>query len=224
MIIFNEPFIIAGQYWFLFALIYVYILFALVVKFRLQQSAYYFAICMFASYILLAQGLHLLGIAIPNMIYRNFLVEGFAFFMLGHWIHQHQSTLQIIRNNTLFVLISVTTILCLVERYFIGRDFGVNIVTIPQVIGIFIYAINNPQKHKGVIQEIGKRYSMYVYILHPFVWHSLEYIYQYYGYIGNIYAMYCMPVIVIMVSLLFSHIVYLMSLKISMLNLKYKWN
>lgn len=224
LIIFNKPFIIASQYWFLFALTYVYLLFALVVKFRLQQSAYYFAICMFVSYILLAQGLHLLGIWIPNMIYKNFLVEGFAFFMLGHWIHKNQSTLQIIRNNTLLILISVTTILCLVERFFVGRDFGVNIVTIPQVICLFLYAINNPQKHKGTIQEIGKRYSMYVYILHPFVWHSVEHIYQDYGYIGNVYAMYSMPIIVVVMSLIFSHIVYLMRLKISMLNFKYKWN
>lgn len=109
----------------------------------------------------------------------------------------------------------------MVERYFIGRDFGVNIVIIPQVICLFLYAINNPQKHIGAIQEICKWYSMYVYILHPCVWHTLEHIYQDYGYIGNIYAIYCMPVIVIGISLLFSHIVYLMSFKIRVLNFKY---
>ena len=154
----------------------------------------------------MAQGMHLVGISVPNMFYRNFLIEGFAYFMLGHWIHKNQSILRI-SNHTLVLTIVITTLLCLLERYLLGRDFGVNIVTIPQVFCLFLYAVNNPQKHKGVIQEVGKRYSMYVYILHPFVWHVLEYIYEYYHLETNTPALYVMPVLVLFISLLLSHIV-----------------
>lgn len=103
----------------------------------------------------MAQGMHLVGISIPNMFYRNFLIEGFAYFMLGHWIHKNQSNLRI-SNHTLVLTIVITTLLCLLERYLLGRDFGVNIVTIPQVFCLFLYAVNNSQKHRGYIQEIGK--------------------------------------------------------------------
>lgn len=206
-LLFNSPPIIAGQYWFLFALLYIYILYAIIERFNLQKYAYPFAGFMFISYIIMAQGMHLIGISIPNMFYRNFLVEGFAFFMLGHWIHKNQADLKI-SNEVLIIIVVISTLLCLLERYLLGRDFGVNIVTIPQVFALFLYAINNPQKHKGFIQEIGRRYSMYVYILHPFVWHTLEYLYEYYNIITNTVALYLMPLIVLVISLLLSHIVY----------------
>lgn len=212
-LLFNSPPIIAGQYWFLFALLYVYILYAIIERFGLLKFAYPFAAFMFVVYIIMAQGLHLVGIFIPNMFYRNFLVEGFAFFMLGHWIHKNQSILRISK-HTLVLTIVITTLLCLLERYLLGRDFGVNIVTIPQVFCLFLYAVNNPQQHKGVFQEIGKRYSMYVYILHPFVWHVLEYIYEYYHLQTKTPALYAMPVLVLSISLLLSHIVYMGNAKL----------
>lgn len=206
-IVFNQPFIIAGQYWFLFALLYVYIMYAIIDKFKWIKYAYILAFIMFIAYITLAQGMYIAGIRIPNMIYRNFLVEGFAYFMLGHWIHKNQSVVRI-SNSVLLVTIILTTLLCLLERYLLGRDFGVNIVTIPQVFCMFLYAVRNPQKHKGVIQEIGNRYSMYVYILHPFVWHSLEYIYRYFNIQSNSIALYVMPLLVLFISLILSHVVY----------------
>jgi surface polysaccharide O-acyltransferase-like enzyme len=212
-LLFNTPPIIAGQYWFLFALLYVYILYAIIERFGLLKYAYPIAAFMFLVYIIMAQGMHLVGISVPNMFYRNFLVEGFAFFMLGHWIHKNQSTLRI-SNHTLLFTIVITTLLCLLERYLLGRDFGVNIVTIPQVFCLFLYAVNNPQQHKSVIQEVGKRYSMYVYILHPFVWHVLEYIYEYYHLETNTPALYAMPILVLFISLLLSHIVYLGNAKL----------
>jgi hypothetical protein len=167
---------------------------------------------MFIAYITLAQGMYIAGIRIPNMIYRNFLVEGFAYFMLGHWIHKNQSRL-CISNRVLLISLTITTFLCLLERYVLGRDFGVNIVTIPQVFCLFLYAVRNPYKHKGNIQEIGKRYSMYVYILHPFVWHSLEFIYRYFNIQSNTIALYIMPLLVLFISLLLSHVVYLYNLR-----------
>ena len=209
-LLFNSPPIIAGQYWFLFALLYVYILYAFIINLNLLKYAYPLAGLMFIVYIIMAQGMHLAGISIPNMYYRNFLVEGFAYFMLGHWIHKKQANLKI-KNETLLTIIFLATFLCWLERYLLGRDFGVNIVTIPQVFCLFLYAINNPQKHKGVIQEIGKRYSMYIYILHPFVWHCLEYVYEYYHLSTNISALYLMPILVLTISMGLSHFVYMVN-------------
>lgn len=214
-VIFNQPAWagVAGQYWFLFALLYTYIFYGILMRFGWLKQAYWLAGLMFVAYIVMAQGMHLVGIHIPNMIYRNWLVEGFPYFMLGHWIHHNQDRLQY-DNKILLTIVFVSTLLCWVERYLMGRDFGVNIVTIPQVFCMFLYAVKNPTLHKGVIQEIGKRYSMFVYIIHPAIWHGMEFVYSKVGLSENMPALYAMPIIVVILTLIASHIVYMMNAKL----------
>jgi surface polysaccharide O-acyltransferase-like enzyme len=208
LLFFNKPFIVAGQYWFLFALLYDYILFALVLKFNKVRTVYIIAACMVLVYIVSAQGVHLMGISIPNMFYRNFLVEGLTFFAMGNWIHAHENKLKFMSEKGLMTVVLISTMLCLLERHIMGRDFGVNITTFPQVFCLFIFAVNNPNKNAGLVQIIGKRYSMFVYIIHPIVWHSMEYIYEAYGIASNLIALYVMPLIVVSITLLISHIIY----------------
>lgn len=202
--VFNQPIsLIAGQYWFLFALLYAYIFYWILGKIGLLRYAYILAALLFVVYIVLAQGAHLAGYGIPNMIYRNWLVEAFPYFMLGHWIHENQEKISI-TNRTLIAIIAVSTLLCWVERYLMGRDFGVNIVTIPQVFALFVFGVKNPSRHEGIIQRIGKDCSMMVYILHPVVWHSLESVYSKLGLNENILALYLMPVFVLLLSIVFA--------------------
>lgn len=207
MLVFNQPFIIAGQYWFLFALLYDYVLLFFIQKFGFIKYVYVLAGLMILMYIVGAQGMHLLGHHVPNMYYRNFLIEGFAFFGLGHWIHANQSKLKI-SNAILISVVVVSTLLCFAERYIMGRDFGVNIVTFPQVFCLFLLAVNNPQKHAGIMQVVGLRYSMFVYIIHPIVWHTMEYVYGRFDIAENMPAQYLMPVLVLFLTLLISHIIY----------------
>lgn len=202
-VLFNQPSVIAGQYWFLFALLYAYLLYGISEHLRLRKLTYFLAALLFVVYISLAQGLHLAGIHIPNMIYRNWLIEAFPFFMLGHWIHEYQDKINI-SNKVLIGIIVITTLLCWIERWLMGRDFGVNIVTIPQVFAMFVYGIKNSPSHEGMIQRLGRDCSMLVYILHPAVWHSFEGIYKKIGISNNMVALYMMPIIVLLFSILFS--------------------
>lgn len=199
--VFNTPRIIAGQYWFLFALLYAYIFYGILERLGLRKFAYVLAAVMFVIYICLAQGAHLFGIKIPNMIYRNWLIEAFPYFMLGHWIHEHQKRINI-SNNTLISFIVVTTLLCWIERWIMGRDFGVNIVTIPQVFTLFVYGVKNPTMCSGAVQRLGRDCSMMVYILHPAVWHSLEGIYSKMGLEDKMAALYIMPLLVLIFSII----------------------
>ena len=166
-----------------------YAFYGLLESYQLRKFEYWFAAAMFVVYFVMAQGMHLTGYSIPNMVYRNWLIEAFPFFMLGHWIHENQDEIHI-SNQVLKICIIVTTLLCLSERWIMGRDFGVNIVTIPQVLALFIYAVKNPERHKGIVQRIGRDCSMMVYILHPAVWHSMEGIYIKCGWTGNLPALY----------------------------------
>ncbi|MBR4560691.1 MAG: acyltransferase [Bacteroidales bacterium] len=200
-VVFNEPIVVAHQYWFLFALLYAYIFYGIVERLHLRKFSYILAAIMFAVYISMAQGIHLVGISIPNYIYRNWLVEAFPFFTFGHWIHENQERIHI-TNKVLITIIVVTTILCWVERWIMGRDFGVNIITIPQVFALFVYGVKNPTHHEGVIQRLGRDCSMLVYIFHPAVWHSLDGVYKIAGLSSNMPALYLKPILVLTISIL----------------------
>lgn len=202
--VFNQPVIIVGQLWFLFALLYDYVLYGFVEKLKLHKLAYVLIIILIASYIVLAQGAHLLGISIPNMVYRNWLIEGFPLFMLGHWLHNNKERLKI-QNNALIMVIIISTGLCLVERALMGRDFGVNICTFVQVTAMFIFAIKNADAFQNnPLRLLGEKYSMLIYIFHPFIWQSLSYVYSIMELSENILALYVMPILVLFFTLLMS--------------------
>ena len=202
-VVFNVPKVVAGQYWFLFALLYAYIFYGILERFSLRNFSYILATVMFVVYVIMAQGMHLVGIGIPNFIYRNWLVEAFPFFMLGHWIHENQDRISI-QNKTLITVIVVSTLLCWIERWIMGKDFGVNIVTIPQVTALFLYGVKNPVNHQGAIQRLGRDCSMMVYILHPAVWHSMDGIYNIAGITDILALQYMKPILVLGLSILFS--------------------
>lgn len=107
-VLLNQPVVIAGQLWFLFALLYDYILWAIVDRYDLYRFAYPTIPVLMLVYICLAQGAHLAGIHVPNLIYRNFLIEGFPFFMLGHWIHRNQDKIQISNRALLLIFLAAT--------------------------------------------------------------------------------------------------------------------
>lgn len=89
-----------------------------------------------------------------------------------------------------------------------GRDFGVNIMSFPQVFALFIYAVKYPDRHRGVIQEIGKRYSMWVYILHPFVFLSMDKIYHHWAVDTVVLVQWFRPIVTVIITLILSSICY----------------
>ena len=205
--VFNQPFILVSQLWFLYALLYDYLAYSFIWKGNKIKWFYCISVALFVVYICMAQGAHLCGISIPNMYYKNWLIEGLPFFFAGHWIHANQEKIKI-SDRMLVLIIVISTLLCLVERIIMGRDFGVNIMTFPQVFALFIYAVKYPDRHKGVIQEIGKRYSMWVYILHPFVFLSLAKIYHHWSIDTVAVVQWIRPVVTVIITLLLSIICY----------------
>ena len=206
-LIFNRSVFISGHLWFLFALLYDYILFSLVYRLRLVTAAIYTIPILILAYIVLAQGAHIAGIKIPNMIYRNFLIEGFPLFMLGYWFHQNYAKVTArCGNGWLLSLLCASTAACLLERMLMERDFGVNIVTFPQVACLFILGMKHPRKfEKNALGWMGKRLSMLIYVLHMFVWRTVvNRIYAYIHVSQNPIALYLKPVVVLAATIAFS--------------------
>lgn len=205
---FNQMKVIVSQMWFLWALLYVYILYLWISgqDWYKRYSLLIVVVCL-TLYVALAQGLHVAGISVPNYVYKNWLVEGLGFFTLGYVLHQKRDRIKV--DNTILLLVFFAfTLLSLVERYLLGRDFGVNICSIPQVIALFLYGVNNPEMHDGTLQRLGKNCSMFVYILHPFVWHSLERLYCALHVENNMVALYLLPIFVLFITILLSMVCY----------------
>lgn len=201
---FNQPLPNLGHHlWFLFALLYTYVSYYFLSRHFHYRLLYVLALLMFAVYYILAQGLHIVGVHIPNFVYRNWLVEGYAFFMLGHLLHAYKNKIRI-NNQALVLIIIVSSLLCFLERLLMGRDFGVNVCTLPQVAALFLYAIKNPTRHEGLIQRIGRNCSMLVYILHIFVYESFLRFYAALGIDDNMLALYLLPILVVMCAILLS--------------------
>lgn len=218
---FNEPVIIGGHLWFLFALLYDYILVSIFDGKRIHNRQYLFGFVSMCLLFVLGQIVWISGIrfsmpvfvrsmvsfplgetvSIPNFIYRNWLIEGFAFFMLGRWIKENKDKVNL-SNTSLIIIVVVSSVLCLFERRIMGRDFGVNICTLPQVFALFLYAVKNPERHAGLMQRIGRDCSMLVYILHIFVWEAIAKVYIAFGVNDNSLALYLLPVFVVIVSIL----------------------
>lgn len=200
-LVFNRPVVIGGHIWFLFALLYDYILVSIFDGKKIHRLQYLFGTISMVMLFVLGQGVHLVGVSIPNCIYRNWLIEGLAFFMLGRWIKENKDKVKI-SNTLLLIIIVLSSFLCLAERKFMSRDFGVNICTLPQVFSLFLYAVKNPTRHAGLFQRIGRDCSMLVYVLHIFVWQVIGYVYVALGINENILALYLLPILVVIVSIL----------------------
>ena len=135
-LLFNKPpAILPVHLWFLFALLYVYSIYALIVRFNLYRFAYWMIPVLLVIYVIMAQGMYLCGVNVHTMFYRNFLFYGFPFFMLGNWLRQKESLN--VNTISLWIIIAVSTVLVLMERLALGRIFSIYIFNIPQVIRTF---------------------------------------------------------------------------------------
>ena len=52
--------------------------------------------------------------------------------------------------------------------------------------------------------KLGRDYSLYVYVFHPAIWNAIKLVYSYTGLSKNVIAQYCMPVLVVIISILWS--------------------
>lgn len=194
---------VPGQLWFLLSLLEVYLVWFVLDYFYLRKLAYILACFSLLGMILLGQGAWLMGHSLPTNYYRNPWTEGFFFFTLGYFLHDKQKKL-VTGNNVLYCIILLSIVLSVVERFACGRIFAVHLSTYPLVIGLFTYAINNDEKHAGLIQRIGKDYSMYVYILHMFWWHYLDRFIEFVCIQDNTIVEWLRPVVVLGLTILTS--------------------
>lgn len=159
-----------GVLWFLFSLLYLYIVYAAVLKLNWVKIIYRLVLPILLFHLVVRYYFTLKGVTFGGVYFQNWLLNGVPFFFLGHWLHQNYDMVIFRFSNRKLLLICLSGIVMAnVEAYFVGYMsfyFG----TILQVVSLFILALRNPDKKVcGWIAKIGEKDCFFVYIAHPIV-------------------------------------------------------
>lgn len=168
-IVFNQdPFV--NVMWFTFALLYCYLLVWLINRANLWDKVFWVIPVLIGIHMVMGNFAPLFGITISKLYYRNFLLFGLPFVLLGIWIRRNKEMLLRCFPVKLCALgMLAGPILSVCEWFIFGRCelfFG----SILFIMGAFIYALHRPEKKKkSVITKIGDQHSLFVYIVHSSV-------------------------------------------------------
>lgn len=165
-IVFNQdPFI--NIMWFTFALLYCYLLLWFINRLSFVDKVFWMIPVLIGLHMLMGNIMPLFGLTISKLYYRNYLLFGLPFVLLGVWIRRNKELLiRRFPEKLCAVCMLAGTILSVCEWFACGRCelfFG----SILFVMGAFIYALHKPEaKKNSIITAIGDRYSLFIYIVH----------------------------------------------------------
>ena len=155
--------------WFLLALIYVYLIWLLVIKFSIKEKTLFIiSIVCLAIHLFLGEFLTLFNVDIPTSVVRNFVLMGFPFFTLGYLANKHKEKLK--RTNNL-LLIALLIFGC-VEPALSAVFFGLNEVYIGSICSLFaliVIAIKLQEKTLSRFWVLLSSTSADVYVFHMLI-------------------------------------------------------
>ena len=165
-LVFNQdPFV--NIMWFTSALLYCYILFWIINHFNLYRVSYGLIPVLIVIHLLMGNVMVMFGMEINKLYYRNFLLFGLPFVLLGNWLHKNQDS--IIKKVTIKkcqMIFWIGLILGIAEWFVEGRRelyFGTLLV----LISIFLLSIHQPEeKEKSFLTKTGEKYSLFIYVVH----------------------------------------------------------
>lgn len=166
-LIFNAPQISSFHLWFLFALIYVYVLYYLMCKLRLQRFKLMIAIVCFAVNLIIREILFALGIDILVQFVRNAYFFGLPLFIVGTLVRDSMKHLQKIETRKWYILAISGLVLSILENHFLcDYTLELSFGTIIFAVGLFIIALNYQGGDVLKFAYLGEKCSLYIYVVH----------------------------------------------------------
>lgn len=159
-----------GHLWYLGAILYVLIIVAVIDKTRYMRLLYYIIpILLMCDLVFGKYSLIILEREFPVYYIRNFLFVGLPYFLIGRLIDAGFG--KNITKKTLKIMIVVFITTSLLERYILVRiDMNATrdhyISTTFLAVAVFLFTLKCDGK-QGMLSIIGRKYSMWLYILHP---------------------------------------------------------
>ena len=162
---------LAGHLWYLGAILYVLIIVFLMDKFNCRKILYYLTPALLIVDLMLGKySLLIFHREFPYILVRNFLCVGIPYFCIGNLIREKKCS-EKWNGKILQVLIAAFVITSLVER-FILVNAGLNatrdhyLSTTFLAVCLFVYTLKS-NWHNKELAVIGRRYSTWLYIMHP---------------------------------------------------------
>ena len=206
-LLFNMPISIL-HLWYLFAIVYVYIVFYIVTALRLNEKVIFaVSFLLLFLHILLGEGLSMFGISI-NMIYvRNFALMGIPFFSLGLLARKYEDKIRSIPNYVSIISALVGIIATVLSRIFL-KENELHIGSIFILFAIVCVFIKYPDAKFPRILTLLEGCSTYIYIFHLVIASVLIILYSKLGI--DIYSSVALtnlhPIVVCVCSTVFSYI------------------
>ncbi len=220
--VFNSPQITAPHLWYLITIIYCYILYYIFGKVKEKYLFFYICVALMihlfaAEFLPIVFNVSFVFTAPP--IVRNVWIFGFPFFLLGFLAKSKEKTLNNLLFSEVYAMFFTGVTLVLIEGLAIqtGKLHDLYIGNIIMVIAIFSFCLKKKDFGKqGIIEKIGKKYSLWIYILHPLVGGIICRNLILKGYIFK----WLMPIFILFVTLIVSILIVFISNKIKLLKRK----
>lgn len=162
----NTP--IGIHLWYFYALLYVFLILYIFYRFKHINFLFKILPLIFLFNYLLSFG--------PSIYYRNFLFTGLPYVLLGCLFRKHEEhLLKLFSKSRILIIGFILFTFGLGVELFFYKYFGLKtgrdlyFFNLPIAICIFLLALQHPHYGAGTyIALIGRKYSGYIYIMHPF--------------------------------------------------------
>lgn len=108
------------------------------------------------------------GFDVPFQVTRNFVFTGVPFFCIGMLIRKKKPKMN---PNVLLCLILMFSAASIAESLYTREDItgDMYFATPFLAISLLLYVINKPSDKLTIMSKLGAKYSLYIYIFHPYV-------------------------------------------------------
>ena len=206
----------SGHLWYLFAILYVYIIFYFVTKFRVSDKAIFItSFSLLVAHLLLGEGLAILGITVKNYYIRNFFLMGIPCFGLGLFARKYKDKFRDIPNYLIYIAAFIGILESIISRFSFGRQemyIGSLFILFALVCTFIKYS---DAKIPSFVMAL-EGCSTYIYIFHNIIANIMKDLYPLFGLsmkrsllLQNIH-----PILVCVVSTIVAYVIVRISAKI----------
>ena len=165
LLVFNVP-IVSGHLWYLFAAIYVYVVFYFAVKFHIKEKVIFImSLFLLLLHIFLGEVLSIFGIVLPIYFVRNFALTGLPFFALGLFVKKYEHKFRNVPNYMILVFVVLGTLETIASRCFFGPNelYIGSLFVLAAIVCVFIKY--SDVKYPAFLTAL-EGCSTYIYIFH----------------------------------------------------------
>lgn len=201
---FNSPFS-SDHLWFLLALVYVYLIWLLIIKFC-KNDIFIFVLSTFllVIHLILGEVLSIFGFQVKIEYVRNFALFGLPFFGFGYLINKHQNKFNNVNFYALILLLVFGCAESVLSNFFLGKN-ELYLGSICCCFSLIIIALKHSEKKLNRILTTISSTNTDIYIYHIVIAKSISFILGLIGFpVTNLIFKNFLPIAVCIICIIFS--------------------